>query len=154
MVDDPFTFAPLAVLGLLLLYAAISDLRSRSVDNWVSIAMAAAAPVWWLAAGWSAHAMAWQVGFAAIVFAVLFGAWMLKVLGGADVKLIAALALWLPAGERLSIFFAIAVAGAVVAVTAGVWALTLRRRGPKPIEVPYALAIAAGGAVFLLRTIN
>ena len=154
MVTDPLTVMPLAVLALLLLFAAASDLRTRTVDNWVSIAIALAAPVWWVGSGLGWGAMAWQFAFAAIVFAVLFGLWTIRVVGGADVKLIGALALWLPPGERMTTFFVIAMAGAVVAIVAGVAAMTRRRRsGEKrqPVEVPYAVAIAAGGAVFLLQ---
>lgn len=157
MVTDPLTLAPLAVLGLLLLYAAASDLRTRTIDNWVSIAMAVAAPAWWLAHGLGWTAMAWQLGFGLIVFAVLFGLWTIRIVGGADVKLIGALALWLPPGARMMTFFVIAMAGAVVAITAMIAARSRRRAtGEKrrPVEVPYAVAIAAGGAFFLLQATN
>ena len=158
MVTDPLAVAPLAVLGLLLIYAAASDLRTRTIDNWVSIAMAVAAPVWWLASGldpWPG--MAWQFGFGALVFAVLFGLWTLRVVGGADVKLIGALALWLPPGERMPTFFVMGVAGAIVSIVAFVTAKSrLRAAGGKrrPVEVPYGVAIAAGGLFFLLQTTN
>ncbi len=161
MVSEPFTLAPLLVLAALLLYAAASDIRTRTVDNWVSIAMALAAPAWWWLAGWGGGAMAWQLGFAAVVFAVLFGLWSAGLLGGADVKLIAALALWLPPGQRMGTFFVIALAGAAVSIAAFVAARQARRRAPhssaaarSPVEVPYAVAIAVGGAAFLLRTVN
>lgn len=154
MITAPFTLAPLVVLGLLLFTAALKDLRTRSIDNWVSIAMALAAPVWWIASGWTPAQMGWQAGYAALTFAILFGLWTVRVCGGADVKLIGALALWLPTGERMSTFFVMAMAGAVVAVFAGVTAFTKRRPSGSRIEVPYAVAIAAGGAFFLLRTVN
>ena len=156
MVSAPFTLAPLLVLAALLAYAAMSDLRTRSIDNWVSIAIALAAPAWWWAGGWSWTTVAWQAGFAALVFAVLFGLWTARVLGGADVKLIAALALWLPPGERLGTFFVIALAGAAVSLVAMVAAAKRRSAdSPRaPVEIPYAVAIAAGGAAFLLRTVN
>ena len=157
MVTAPLMLAPLAVLGLLLIFAAASDLRTRTIDNWVSVAIALAAPAWWVASGLGWIAAAWQFGFAAIVFAVLFGLWTIRVVGGADVKLIGALALWLPPGERMTTFFVIAMAGAVVAVAAGVTARTRRRRSGekrRPVEVPYAVAIAAGGVAFLLQATN
>ena len=154
MVTPPFTLVPLAVPGLLLATAALMDLRTRSIDNWVSIAIALAAPVWWIASGWTVAQIGWQVGFAALAFLVLFGLWTLKVCGGADVKLIGALALWLPAGERLSSFVVMAMAGGVVALFAVVAAFTRHRRSGSRIQVPYAVAIAAGGAAFLIRTLN
>lgn len=154
MVTHLLTLTSLVVLGLLLATAAMKDLRTRSIGNWVSIAMAMAAPVWWLASGWTVAQVGWQIGYAALAFAILFGLWMMKVCGGADVKLIGALALWLPAGERLSTFFVMALAGGVVAVVAAVTAFTRFRRSGSRIEVPYAVAIAAGGAFFLLRTVN
>lgn len=158
MVTDPLTVAPLAILGLLLIYAAASDLRTRTIDNWVSIAMAAPAPVWWLARGLDPWPdMAWQFGFGALVFAVLFGLWTIRIVGGADVKLIGALALWLPPGERMTTFFVMAMAGAVVSIVALVTAKSRRHTtGEKRrrVEVPYGVAIAAGGLFFLFQTTN
>ncbi len=156
MVSIPFTLAPPLALAALLAYAAASDLRTRSIDNWVSIAIALAAPGWWWVGGWSWSSVEWQAGFAALVFAALFALWTVRVLGGADVKLIAALALWLQPGERLGTFFVIVFAGAVVSLVAMVAAAKRRSTGaPRaPVEVPYAVAIAAGGVAFLLRTVN
>ena len=54
----------------------------------------------------------------------------------------------------MSTFFVMAIAGGVVAVFAALTAFTRRRRSGSRIEVPYAVAIAAGGAFFLIRTLN
>ena len=158
MVANSLSLGPLVILGLLLIYAAASDLRTRTIDNWVSIAMAVGAPVWWLASGlepWPG--MVWQFGFGLLVFAVMFGLWTIRIVGGADVKLIGALALWLPPGERMTTFFVMAMAGAVLSILAFVMVKT-RRRAPgekrRPVEVPYGVAIAAGGLFFLLQTTN
>lgn len=157
MVTDPLALAPLGVLGLLLIYAAASDLRTRTIDNWVSVAIAIAAPAWWLARDldpWPG--MAWQFGFGLMVFAVMFGLWTIRVVGGADVKLIGALALWLPPGERMTTFFVMAMAGAVVSIVVFVATKSRRVTSEKrrPVEVPYGVAIAAGGLFFLIQTTN
>jgi prepilin peptidase CpaA len=66
-------------------------------------------------------------------------------MGGGDVKLLAALALWLPIGELVQMIAIIAVAGGVLTL-----ALLARHRlqqRPGRPEIPYGLAIVAGAAL-------
>ncbi|HET6521571.1 MAG TPA: prepilin peptidase [Geminicoccaceae bacterium] len=93
------------VLGLLLgllACAAIEDVRSRRLPNWATAAIALLYPVHVLA---SPAPVAWPIALAigAALFAAgaLLFAW--RVLGGGDVKLIAALGLW-SGPEHLALF--------------------------------------------------
>lgn len=137
------------VLALLLLSAGIEDARTRNIANWKNITIAALAPLWW----W-AHAMpfwpdvAIQVGVALLVFAFFAGAFALGQMGGGDVKLIGALALWLPVVPLMWMLVIMSLLGGVLTLllVAEKWI----RRGGKPLEIPYGVAIAIA-ALLVLR---
>jgi prepilin peptidase CpaA len=70
-------------------------------------------------------------------------------MGGGDVKLAAALALWFSPASTLKFLLLMSLAGGVL--TLGVIALhRLKRREGKP-EIPYGVAIAFGGLVILTQ---
>ena len=94
---DVFLIFLLSALGLLLVSAGIEDARSRNIANWKNAAIALLAPAWWWANGlalWPDIAM--QFGIASLVFAAFVGAFAIGQMGGGDVKMLGALALWLP----------------------------------------------------------
>jgi prepilin peptidase CpaA len=95
---DVFLTLLLGTLGLLLVSAGIEDARSRNIANWKNAAIALLAPAWWWANGlvlWPDVAI--QIGVASLVFVFFIGAFAIGQMGGGDVKMIGALALWLPA---------------------------------------------------------
>ena len=140
-----------ALLALLLLSAGIEDARRREIANWKNAAIALLAPAWWWAAGY----MVWpdvvaQLLLALIVFALFCGAFALGQMGGGDVKLIGALALWLPLAPLVWMLAAMSLAGG--ALTLAMLAERIWKRGAGPIEVPYGVAIAAAALLSLPRT--
>ncbi len=87
----------LGALALLLVVACWYDLRSRTIPNGLNIAIALLAiPFWWSLglALWPDAAI--QLGVAVLVFGLFAIAFAFGAMGGGDVKLIGALALWLP----------------------------------------------------------
>lgn len=138
----------LAILGALLLAAGIEDARRREIANWKNAAIALLAPVWWVASDVPAWpGMAVQLGVAALVFAVFCVAFHFGQMGGGDVKLIGALALWLPPLACLSMLFVMSIAGGIVTLLMIIDG-RIRRSGTA-IEVPYGVAIAAAGLLAL-----
>lgn len=89
-----FSYALLAALATALLVAAFTDLRRREIDNWLNAAIAFAAPLWWLAMGFSWMDIAFQIGLALLTFALAVALFVMRQMGGGDVKLLTALALW------------------------------------------------------------
>lgn len=138
----------LAVLGLLLMSAGIEDARTREIANWKNAAIALLAPVWWWANGlalWPDVAI--QLGVALIVFGLFVGAFAIGQMGGGDVKLIGALALWLPFGALAWMLIVMSLAGGAITL---VFLIERRwRRSEQPIEVPYGVAIAIAGLLAL-----
>ena len=73
-------------------------------------------------------------------------------MGGGDVKLAAALALWFSPASTLKFLVLMSLAGGVL--TLGVMALhRFKRREGRP-EIPYGVAIAFGGLVILYPTLS
>lgn len=137
------------VLALLLLSAGIEDARTREIANWKNIVIAVLAPLWWWVHGmavWPDIAM--QIGVALLVFAFFAGAFALGQMGGGDVKLIGALALWLPVVPLIWMLVIMSLLGG--ALTLLLVAEKWIRRGGKPLEIPYGVAIAIA-ALLVLR---
>lgn len=141
MSGEYFRLALTGALSALLIVAAITDLRARIISNRLNLTIAALAPLWWLACGlplWPGMAAQLLVGLIVSgLFAALFAlGWM----GGGDVKLLGALALWFPWQAVLSLLVLMAVLGGVVTL-ATVAYHRLRHRTGQP-EIPYGVAIS------------
>ena len=134
------------ILALLLLSAGIEDVRVREIANWKNAAIALLAPAWWWASGlalWPDVAL--QIGIALIVFALFAAAFSLGMMGGGDVKLIGALALWFPFALLSQLLVTMSLVGGLVTVT-----LMIERRWQRrEVEVPYGVAIAIAGLLAL-----
>lgn len=144
MLDDPIKYGLLAMLAIALLVAAFTDLKSRRIANWLNGAIALAAPVFWWATGmalWPDVAM--QLGLAVATFLALSILFALKAMGGGDVKLLTALALWIAPAHFLQLLVMMALAGGVLTLAFGGWHV-IRRQKDK-IAIPYGVAIAAAG---------
>ena len=141
----------LAALAIALLGAAISDLRTRLIHNWLTFGIAAAAPAFWWASGlslWPGVAAQLALGLAA--FAVLAGLFAAGAMGGGDVKLLTALALWLPWQPFLKLIVVMALLGGALTLVCLVWHRIARRSGR--LEVPYGVAISGAGLWVIAST--
>lgn len=139
-----FNYLLLAGLGCALAFAAFTDLRARRIDNKLNAAIALTAPLFWWASGMALWPdIATQLGLALGVFAVLCVLFALNIMGGGDVKLLTALALWIRPDWFMQLLIVMALAGGVLTVVMGAWH-TMRRRKDK-LVIPYGVAIAAAG---------
>jgi prepilin peptidase CpaA len=111
--------------GLALVAAALHDIAARTIPNGLSLAIACA--------GLLARALADELlpGLmaAGLVFLLGWAAWRCRVMGGGDVKLLAACALLAPPGAVPALVLAVALAGGLLALTY----LGLRPLLPAPI---------------------
>ena len=133
----------LAGLALALLLAAYTDIRRRQIDNALNAGVALAAPLFWWASQMGLAEIGWQVALALGAFTVLAGLFALGALGGGDVKLLAALALWIKPVWFGQLLMVMAVAGGVLTLAMAAWHVARRQRGR--LAVPYGIAIAIGG---------
>lgn len=152
-----------AIVGLslltLLLVGACTDLRSRRIDNQVSLGilglfalhqvLAVAPPPLWRA-----------VATGIVLLAVGIVAWRRGLIGGGDAKLLAVMAMWAGPSELLGFLLVTTLAGGVLALLA-LWYRHVGWAYLAPLRVavgrlpaagislsaglPYGVAIAAGG---------
>jgi prepilin peptidase CpaA len=139
----------LVALVALLVSAAVQDARTREIANWKNAAIALLAPLWW----WSTALSPWpdmalQFGLALLVFAAFVAAFHFGWMGGGDVKMIGALALWLPLQPLLWMLIVMSLLGGLL--TIGLLLARTVRGQTTPIEVPYGVAIAIA-ALSVLR---
>lgn len=143
----------------LLIAAAISDVATMKIPNWVSIALAAAYPMAAIITGQSLAEIGLNLAFGFGVLVMCFFLFQLGLFGGGDAKLIAAAAVWTGLGAFGVFALWMALAGGLIAIL-----LLLARQAIKPDErrpafvnrllkprggVPYGVAIAIGGMAAL-----
>lgn len=146
----------LLAFPVLVIVAALRDMVSYTIPNWISLALLAAFPVAALACGLPLLAVGAHLGVGGVVLIVGMGLFALGWMGGGDVKLLAAAALWMgpPSVLHLILYTALA-GGALSVVLVMVRSSTLRpllilgpawlnRLTTQGESVPYGLAIAIG----------
>jgi prepilin peptidase CpaA len=150
MFNAAFTDLLLVWLAATLMVAAVIDARTFTISNRLNLTVAVGAPLYWLSialAPWPG--MAIQLAAGGIVFLVLAGAFYAGMMGGGDVKLAAALSLWLSPGGTFKFLVLMSLAGGVLTLAIVAWHRAKRREG-RP-EIPYGVAIAFGGLAILAQ---
>ncbi|WP_324261245.1 prepilin peptidase [Altererythrobacter sp. H2] len=144
MLDGYLHYGLLCGLAIALVVAAVTDLRRRQIDNWLNGAIVLGAPLFWWSSGYALWPdVAMQFGVAVAAFVVLAVLFALRMMGGGDVKLLTALALWIEPTWFLKLLIVMALAGGVLTVVLGVRHVMKRRRDK--LAVPYGVAISAAG---------
>ena len=134
----------IALLAAALLLAAVGDWRTRIIPNRLNAAIALLAiPFWWSIGLPLWPGMALQLALGAAVFALFAIAFRFGAMGGGDVKLAAAVALWLPAAGVVKLLVIMSIAGGVLTL-AMLAAHRMAKAAGQP-EIPYGIAIAFGG---------
>ena len=164
------------VLASIALLSAVSDFRTRTIPNWLTLGGLAAAVTAQLAlGGWmGAKAAALGLGVAMLVYLPLF---LLRFMGGGDVKMMAAIGAAAGPGNWLAIFLITSILGGPIALAtillrgrvgktlrniAGMFRALLHLRAPHEADpeldvahpasvgLPHGAVIALGVAVFLV----
>ena len=149
----------LAALAIILVVMAVIDVRTFTISNRLNATVALLAPLYW----WSIHLPLWpdiaiQIGVAAAVFGLLAITFVIGMMGGGDVKLAAALALWFSPASTVKFLVIMSLAGGVLTIIVLI-AHRLRpgkiknsdgETGGKP-EIPYGVAIAVGALWILAQ---
>jgi prepilin peptidase CpaA len=143
----------LGVLALLLVSAGIEDARTREIANWKNAAIALLAPLWWWANGLGLWPdIAAQIGIALVVFGLFCVAFNFGWMGGGDVKMIGALALWCLQFDVLAwMLIIMSLVGGVLTMGMLVEHRHAGRKGE--MEIPYGVAIAIGALVAIRQPI-
>ena len=158
-------FTILAFAGLLIA-AAASDWRNLVIPNRYSLALVALFPSYVIAMGgdvnWMGHLL-----YAGAAFVAGFLLFSLRLFGGGDVKLFAAVALWAGPAFFVTMLIYTVLSGGIMAVV--LWLQYRFRQAGVPSNLayatssnvafskqpmPYAVAIAAGGLYVALQLLS
>ncbi|MFL5295314.1 MAG: prepilin peptidase [Phenylobacterium sp.] len=141
---------------VLVIVAALKDLTSYTIPNWISLALIAVFPLAALAQGLTIGAIGLQVAVGAIALMVGMGMFAAGWIGGGDAKLLGAAGLWIGWPAAMTYILVTGVAGGVLAMALlGLRSPALKPHMPsgpgwlarlaQPGEnVPYGVAIALG----------
>jgi prepilin peptidase CpaA len=144
MTREILAYALLGGLAIGLIASIYTDIRYRLILNKITLPIALAAPLFWFATGdFSLSSVGIHLLTAALAFG-FFAIWFaLGMMGGGDVKLFAALALWFPWTEVIAMVLYASILGAVVTIIF----LTIHklRQGVGRAQIPYGVAIALTG---------
>lgn len=144
MPNVEFQYVLLGALAIALVVAAFTDIHRRQIDNWLNAAIALGAPLYWWTSGLSLWPdVAWQLGIAMVTFAACAGLFALRAMGGGDVKLLSALALWIAPSWFLKLVIMMALLGGVLTVVMATWHSMRGRR--ERLAIPYGVAISTAG---------
>lgn len=148
--------ALLIVFPAVLCAAALKDVISFTIPNWMSAVLLAVFPLAALACGVPAGAAAQHAAVGGVALLVGMVMFALNWMGGGDAKLLSASALWLGLGAMPEFLLATAVAGGFLAL-ALLGARSAYQMLPVPAvpgwvqallapkgDVPYGVALAAG----------
>ncbi len=158
----------ISVLPILLIVAAMGDVLSLRIPNWLTALTAILFFPMALLTGMPLAEFGTHMLAGAILFAVGFGFFQLGLFGGGDAKLMAAAGLWFGTSQTLPFLAATALAGGVLALIVGSWSLLIlsweihgkdesfgllgkKIRELKP-NVPYGIAFAIGGIIAFRET--
>jgi len=155
-------FAPQLLVATLFValvaFAAYTDATSFRIPNRITAGLAALYPAWVVSSPMPVDWIA-ALAVAGGVFAVGFVLFAARVVGGGDVKMLAAAALWAGPGMILNFLLVAAIAGGVLAAVMATGARFSVARvcemcGAAPLRdavlgnaVPYGVAIALGAIV-------
>lgn len=157
------TIAMLAAPAAVFVWAALSDARRYLIPNAASVLLAALFAVYAFAVPegvLSGPSILAHAATGAVVFGLGAGLFYAGIMGGGDVKLFAAAALWAGPERIADALLATALAGGVLGVAMLAVRRLTSRAAPTPsgetavsavdARLPYGIAIAAGGLWTLL----
>ena len=153
----------LAAFSALMIYAAYSDLKSYTLPNFISLLLVGGFVIIMLILQPPLSAVGWHAGIGAILFVVGFILFATGLFGGGDVKVIAALGLWLGPMNVLSFLALMAIFGGVLALALLVfrkikipqhWLDNSAIAGlhSKEEGIPYGVAIAVAALIEFPKT--
>lgn len=157
----------ISLLPLLMIVAALSDLTSLRIPNWLTLLIAVLFfPMAWLT-GMPLVEFGWHVAAGAILFVAGIALFALRLFGGGDSKLMAAAGLWFGTSQTLPFLVATVIAGGVLAIAVALWSMIMVSAEIHGLEadkgigriahkikpkLPYGFAFAIGAIVAYPQT--
>lgn len=131
-------------LAALLVAAAWGDIKRFEIPNRLNAAIALLAIAYWWGAHFTIADVGIQLALAVVIFMIFAAAFAVGMMGGGDVKMLAALALWFRPRELLTMVVVMSLIGGVLTLLLLARHRLLRREGQPEIPYGVAISIAAG----------
>lgn len=141
----------LLIYPTVLVAAAASDIASYLIPNSLSIVLLLAFPAAALLSGMPLATIGLHALAGLVMLGVGFVLFVRNLLGGGDVKLMAAAAVWTGLGQLPAFVVAAALAGGLVALICIAIRFARHRRIDPKAHIPYGTAIALGGILVFPR---
>lgn len=139
-----------ATLVLLLLVAAVIDVRTLRIPNWLTvtgalIGLGLNAAAQWQALGplWALDGLLLALGGMAAGLALLLPLYLLRVMGAGDVKLMAMVGAFVGLQQIVPAVICVFLAGGVLALATAAWRRSLRRLALNVAGIVQSMAFAA-----------
>lgn len=144
MTTDTLAYALLAGLAIALIVSIYTDIRYRLIFNKITLPIALAAPLYWYASGgFNAADIGIHLVTAIATFTFFALLFRFGMMGGGDVKLFAALALWFEWTDVVRLVLYASLLGALVTIVFVV--IHKYRQGVGRARIPYGVAISLSG---------
>ena len=144
MSSEILAYATLGSLAIALLFSIYTDIRYRLIYNKITLAIALAAPLFWYASGsYGLQDVGIHLLTAAITFAFFAIAFHFGAMGGGDVKLFTALALWFHWIEAIRLILYASIIGALVTII--FLSIHKWKQRDGRARIPYGVAISIAG---------
>jgi prepilin peptidase CpaA len=145
----------LTVFPTLVVAAAVGDMLTMRIPNWLNALVALSILPMAALAGMPLEVIQWHVLAGVVMLAAGFALFARGYIGGGDAKLMAAAALWVGWTSLLPFLLVTTLAGGVLAIVYKLWQLVrtehevrdfvwLRRVLRADLQLPYGIAIATG----------
>lgn len=147
--------AIILLVCIVLVVAAISDVRQRRIPNWTVLVIAVLFGVW--AGVEPSVSLVSSLSAALVIFVISSALYYFGIVGAGDSKLVTVTAMFAGLAHLLQFIFYMSLAGGLIVIcmlaaqpTKVLVILQTRGRGGMGISVPYGVAIAAAGVLLLL----
>jgi prepilin peptidase CpaA len=157
----------LSVLPILMILAALTDILSFRIPNWLTVLTAAMFfPMAWMT-GMPLVEFGWHLAAGVGLFVLGFLLFTVRLFGGGDAKLMAAAGLWFGTSQTIPFLAMTAIAGGLLAILVVIWAFiaqmiqlqgtkegSLAHAALKSIKpkLPYGFAFAIGAILVFPET--
>jgi prepilin peptidase CpaA len=157
----------IALLPGLMIAAALTDLTTLRIPNWLTLLIAVLFfPMAWLT-GMPLVEFGWHLAAGVILFAAGFALFALRLFGGGDAKLMAAAGLWFGTSQTLPFLMATVIAGGLLAIAIAAWSFLMvsaeihgantqsglgKVAGKIKPKLPYGFAFAIGAILAYPQT--
>lgn len=153
----------LSIFPLMVVVAGISDFFTLKIPNWLNGVIAVSVVPFVFFAGMPLELFAWHIIAGLVAFVVGFILFSANIIGGGDAKMLAACAVWVGWDVLMEFALVTAFAGGALVIALKLWVFFEKRKDTKGMDwaknflskkpqLPYGIAIAAGGVIVFPAT--